>query len=475
MTISALRAEQAEEGKYAGALRKMTPEVLRDVCAERHMWNQPHLNTQLFLNYKGFDAIAGLENYVAVRSLHLGNNNIAKIEGLDRMSDLRSLHLEGNRIRFIENLEGNAELRQLNLENNGIQSVGCLDYLVKLEQLNLAKNNLEKMDSLEGLKSLPQLANVDVSHNRIESTEEVVDFWSSMAAKVKVLRYQGNPGIRHIEHYRKRLVNALPSLTYLDERPVLPVERRSCAAWAEGGLQAMHKAKRDFHQERNRAECTVDPERRELLTRMRKAALARIEREERERAEEGERRRSGEAPSAGSGPAVSSGAAGEKSQHADTEEAQNSDAKEATEAEAVRAGFGFAPPARGGPQRRGLVQPQGASSFISCGSGDRTDAAEQLMTRQFAVLGDDPWAGTAAPDPALRRSVESEFGLQQGGGERPGKMQEEVIPQIWEQMREANKEAELKALEQNLSHSKSFSAATPAAECSVSEELAALD
>merc|ERR1719356_2145604 len=43
------------------------------------MWSQPHLNTQLWLNFKGFDAIEGLELYTRVRTLHLGNNNIGRI------------------------------------------------------------------------------------------------------------------------------------------------------------------------------------------------------------------------------------------------------------------------------------------------------------------------------------------------------------------------------------------------------------
>jgi len=443
------------------------------------MWGQPHLNTQLFLNYKGFDAIEGLEDYVAVRSLHLGNNNIAKIEGLDRMSDLRSLHLECNRIIRIENLQGNLELRQLNLESNGIRCVECLTHLVKLEQLNLSKNSIEHLEDMECLRSIPSLANIDVSHNQLATIDGVVEFWAGLDCPLKVLKYHGNPGVRNIENYRKRLVNAIPALTYLDERPIFPVERRSCAAWAVGGLQAMQQAKRDFHAERHRAESFVDPERRELLTRMRKAAIARIEREAREREELEERRRRGEVPQPSSG-----GGTGPE-----PEEDAGVGAVPAPAGGpvwgATAPAYCFAPPQRTGSQGRAGAwagvdgRLAGVSSFISCSSDVAGDMAERLADRQFALLGDDPWAGTAPADASLRRGVEREFRTP-GQAPRPGAEQQEVMPLIWERLQASSKEAELKALQLNHSHERGEAgtggvASPSAAEGPAGAEFASLD
>lgn len=262
---------------------KMTPELVADICKERHLWSQPHLNTQLFLHGKGFDAIQGLEDYCNVRALYLGNNNISSIQGLFRMSDLRNLHLEGNRIPCIENLGSNLELRHLNLESNAIRTIGDISHLTKLEYLNVAKNLIDKLEDLDGIKSISSLTNLDISFNHIEAHEGVVEFFSDLSHQLKILRYHGNPGVRNIDHYRKRMVNTLPELRYLDERPVFPVERRSSAAWAQGGLQAMQQAKKDFFQEQHRQQNVLDPERGAFLTQQRKAAIARIEREERER------------------------------------------------------------------------------------------------------------------------------------------------------------------------------------------------
>lgn len=453
------------------------------------MWTLPHLNTQLYLNYKGFDSISGLENYIAVKALHLGNNNIAKIEGLDRMTDLRSLHLEGNRLVRIENLDSNLELRQLNLEGNCIQRVEGLKRHAKLEQLNLAHNSIAHLDDLEELRSLSKLSNIDVSHNLLDAIDGVIEFWSGLAASIRLLRYQANPGVRSIEHYRKRLINALPQLSYLDERPVFPVERRSSKAWAEGGTEAMHEAKREYAKERNQLLVTVDPERQELLTRMRKAAIARIEREERERQAKEEAQRS-QGVESGDAEALAEyakawrnkvtlyGADGVREQIARESDvsAGSRAALPSKQADALRSSqirHSFAPRPRasedrivadittGKPSststhsaREPLPQTLCVSDFrasagSSCGGGAQLDWHE----RQFAVLGEascnqevssESSSTTAVPLKALRN--ESNVA------------RSEVMPDIWQRSQAQNAAEEMRCLEQNLSSSQGRSA-----------------
>lgn len=471
----------------------MTPELLLDICKERAMWSQPHLNTQLWLNFKGFDAIEGLELYTRVRTLHLGNNNIGRIEGLDRMADLRSLHLEGNRITCIENLDSNPELRQLNLESNGIRSVTGLAHLQKLEQINLSKNCIEELEDLCELRTLPGLANIDVSHNVIKAESDVVEFWAEMVDTLRVLRYHGNPGVRNVEHYRKRMINALPQLGYLDERPVKPVERLSCSAWAEGGMEAMHKAKEEFFKTQHQM-CAVDPERRELVTRNRKAAIARIEREAKER-EEAEARQQAESERAAvETTAASSGDPAALKAYADAwqkkvslygvEGVRSWAAQEAnnprtpalgssgmggsrTQTSPDSAAYGFAPPQRGtggardGPPRdvpsvsaHGLrrcpLQQKGASDFLASGGAGSSDAADGPEERQFAALGDDPWRECAAH---AGWGASGDGGQRGGQGGRGGR-QDEVVPDIWQKLAPAAKMAEMQMLEQNLGRSR---------------------
>jgi len=477
--------DERERGKYRCGPKRMTLEMVLEVCRERKMWGQPQLNTQLFLNYKGFETIENLEDFFNVRALHLGNNNIARIDGLSRMSGLRTLYLESNRIQRIENLESNLELRHINLEGNALRRVEGLSHLTRLEQLNLASNNIEHLEDLEGLREVPSLVNVDVSNNHLEASDGVVEFWEQLP-NLKVLRFHGNPGVRNVPHYRKRLVNALEKLSYLDERPVFPVERKSCAAWAEGGMEAMQKAKQDFHRERHQ-QCGVDPDRRELLTQRRLAAVARLDREARER-EAAMEEMSGNGLDSGDPGALADyerswktkvnlhGLEGTRAKVAEEAKVAHGRSKQAPapaasstpQTEDRRQNFGFAPPARdGGAQAHAVAQAHGASSELqggasasggsarslrfssrtaepsdfrvtSAASASGMEAADRsLDARQMSVFGDDPWAGSAAGKFFRERASAG------------GRESEAAVPQIWEAIAGQQAQEEAKAMEQN--------------------------
>lgn len=263
---------------------EMSLETVRRICIEKNLFSDPALNDKLFLNYKGFRHITGLELYSNCKALYLDNNGITEIEGLDRMTKLVSLWLQDNAISQIRNLDRNVGLRQLNLSGNSITRLENLKHLVELNQLNLAKNGITRIEDIQEIKELPALRNFDLSHNNLEETEGVIEFFTEMPSLV-LLRLNGNPAIQNITHYRKRMVNAMPKLNYLDDRPVFEVEKRSCAAWASGGNEAMHQAKRDFNKQREQ-ECQVEADRKQLLTDRRNRTIARLDREQREREEQ---------------------------------------------------------------------------------------------------------------------------------------------------------------------------------------------
>lgn len=468
-------------------LPRMTPELLQSICKERQMWMLPHLNTQLYLNYKGFLRIEGMEDYVNVRSLMLDNNNITKIEGLDRMTELRSLHLGGNRITEIEGLESNIDLRHLNIEGNAIRCVSNVRHLVNLESLNVSANRVENLEDLAELKELPSLINIDISANVIEEGEGVVEFWSEMQ-KLKVLRYHGNGGIRHVSHYRKRLINALPDLTYMDERPVFPVERKACKAWESGGLEAMHAAKKDFHRERH-SQCGVDADRKELVTNMRKMAIERMDREAKEQKENEETARVGalkknDTTPLGSGREAQDGDLAALAEYEKgwkqkvslygvegvrTKIAQENGGKHmpkpseaAAAAPAQRqhsADFDFAPAERmsfAPPSRTAATQEPATQTAPAAGrrqargpvdvAGFRqssTGQAEDYTERVFSVLGDDV-------DVSLGFSESA-----QGAGKAAAK-DESVMPLIWENRQAETARAEADCMEQNMRAAKQF-------------------
>lgn len=49
--------------------------------------------------------------------------------------------------------------------------------------------------------------------------------------KLAVLYLQGNPCVKEIKHYRKTVIARIPSLRFLDDRPVFDEERLRVEAW----------------------------------------------------------------------------------------------------------------------------------------------------------------------------------------------------------------------------------------------------
>jgi dynein assembly factor 1 len=50
-----------------------------------------------------------------------------------------------------------------------------------------------------------------------------------------------------VRQYRKRMISEIPTLNYLDDRPVFPLERACAEAWAEGGLDAEKAARKKYN------------------------------------------------------------------------------------------------------------------------------------------------------------------------------------------------------------------------------------
>lgn len=59
--------------------------------------------------------------------------------------------------------------------------------------------------------------------------------------KLKVLYLLNNSCIKKIKNYRKNVISDLPSLLYLDDRPVFEDDRRNAEAFTRGGLDEERK------------------------------------------------------------------------------------------------------------------------------------------------------------------------------------------------------------------------------------------
>ena len=58
---------------------------------------------------------------------------------------------------------------------------------------------------------------------------------------IAVVYLQNNKFNKKIAHYRKHLISKIPTLKYIDDKPIFEDEKRYADAWARGGLEEERK------------------------------------------------------------------------------------------------------------------------------------------------------------------------------------------------------------------------------------------
>ena len=141
-------------------------------------------------------------------------------------------------------------LSNLNLSDNRISKIEGLANLVKLSTFQVKRNEIGHggLDDLVGLLECPSISALDLSDNRIADKEMVTEILAKMP-NLAVLYMQNNPVCKEIPHYRKTMIISLPTLKYLDDRPVFEDERRFAVAWKRGGLEEERKERALYKKE----------------------------------------------------------------------------------------------------------------------------------------------------------------------------------------------------------------------------------
>ncbi|XP_069953377.1 dynein axonemal assembly factor 1 [Cherax quadricarinatus] len=232
----------------------MTKDALKQLCKEHDLYTVPALNDVLYLHFKGYSEIENLEEYTGLRCLWLENNGFRTITGLQHLQYLRSLHLHHNLLTSLEGLQDLHSLVTLNVSHNMISSIEHICGLPQLETLQVSHNRLSQLHELQLLALCPVLSCLDLSFNGIQDPDVVKVLGA--VRELRVVQLTGNTAVRQVKAYRNVLINTCTNLTYLDDRPVFPVDRAAAQAWNVGGVEEERKtrrewAERDFQRQRD--------------------------------------------------------------------------------------------------------------------------------------------------------------------------------------------------------------------------------
>lgn len=115
---------------------------------------------------------------------------------------------------------------------------------------NGPENQSSALEDIIGLLECPSIAVVDLSDNYIDDPEILPQVLAKMP-KLSVLYLQGNPVTKLIKNYRKVLITSIPTLKYLDDRPVFEDDRRAAEAFSRGGFDEERKERDKIRKEKD--------------------------------------------------------------------------------------------------------------------------------------------------------------------------------------------------------------------------------
>jgi hypothetical protein len=174
------------------------------------------------------------------------------------------------------------------LSQNNLPAVEGLDGLVNLQSLSVARNKIQKLADVAGVKEATQVSSLDLSGNLIEDDENVADTLAGMAPNLKCLYFHHNPNKRKLQNYRRDFISKLPLLTYLDERTVDVLERKTSEAWNRGLTRKEIEETRVEHVKAKQAKLRASMENFHKMQAERAAEVARLRSGEIQDPEEGE-------------------------------------------------------------------------------------------------------------------------------------------------------------------------------------------
>lgn len=221
----------------------LTNKFLREMIKKepRKYYRTAYLNDKLFLHYKGFHNIKNLEQFTDLKCLYFEGNGCRSMKGLEQNTMLRSLMMQENCIDSTEGLETLTQLRMLNMNDNMVTKISGLGGAIALDTIYLKNNRLGQctdsdVDAIKGLLERPTLTCVDMQGNYLRDTAIFEEVLFKMP-NLKCLYLMNNKVVQNMRNYRKTIISRIPTLLYLDDRPVFEDDRRKAEAFCRGGLE----------------------------------------------------------------------------------------------------------------------------------------------------------------------------------------------------------------------------------------------
>lgn len=132
-----------------------------------------------------------------------------------------------------------------------IEKVEGFDKLTKLSNVQLKRNRIGSngIEDTIGLLDCPSISALDISDNKITDEAFLPEVLMKMP-NMAVVYMQNNEFTKKISHYRKTIITKIPTIKYIDDKPVFEDERRFAEAWARGGLDEERKERERYKQEK---------------------------------------------------------------------------------------------------------------------------------------------------------------------------------------------------------------------------------
>jgi dynein assembly factor 1 len=137
--------------------------------------------------------------------------------------------VQQNCLRVLSHLENVENLDTLNVSSNALTRLEGLSCCKQLRTLVATHNRLDSAESIAHLAECTSLYTIDLQSNNLDDPA-IIDVFKHLP-ELRCLYLKGNPAVSKIKNYRKMLVGSIPTLTYLDDRPVFEAERRLVNAW----------------------------------------------------------------------------------------------------------------------------------------------------------------------------------------------------------------------------------------------------